>query len=319
MRGDSVHILSDAGTLESKTGGLHRREFLIGGVKIGLSFIALDVFALPAFAQVAAPLAQFSITWPPEHLDDSLNIMAAFLVQYQVPRDPFPAAGAWRAHYDVLEWMGSPRSPQPGKTAPYSRRNRVVGHLAVMRRPGAGPATVGYDVDTSIELNGFVSTLRASMQCAVDVIPSLREWDVDYEKHADKAPGTAMSLSEDGLHENGVLTIKSRAGQRHIPGPRPIAAQWAIMDALRAPSTLSSVAEVEFDLFHNLTSFRPRQRVRPCGTLEMSLGGATTTLHGFVQTGSGSEPIHYWLDGEGRPLLFTGGLVSYALTAIEPA
>jgi len=300
-------------------GGLHRREFLIGGVKIGLSFLALDALALPAFAQAAAPLGPFNITEPPEHLDDSLNIMAAFLAQYQPPREPVPTAGSWRARYDILEWIGTARSPQPGVTAPYSRRNRVVGHLAVMRRPAAGPANVGYDVDYSIELNGFVSTMRASMQCGVDVIPTLREWDVDYEKHADEAPGTAVSLSEDGLHENGVLTVKSRAGERHIPAPRPVAPQWAVLDALRAPDAASKVADVEFDLFHNLTSFRPRQRVRPCGTLEMSLGGATTTLHGFVQTGSGSEPIHYWLDAEGRPLLFTGGLISYALTAIEPA
>lgn len=300
-------------------GRLHRREFLIGGMKVGVSLLALDRLALPAFAQAAAPLTQFSISQPPEHLDDSLNIMAAFVAQYQPPREPVPTAGAWRAHYDILEWIGTPRSPLPGKTVPYSRRNRAVGRLSVMRRPGAGPATVGYDVDYSIDLNGFVSTLRASMQCYVDTIPTLREWDVDYEKHADKAPGTAVSLSEDGLHENSVLTVKSLAGVRHIPAPRPIAPQWAVIDALRAANASSAVADVEFDLFHNLTSFRSRQRVRPCGTLEMSLGGATTTLHGFVQTGSGSEPIHYWLDAAGRPLLFTGGLVSYALTAIEPA
>ncbi len=39
----------------------------------------------------------------------------------------------------------------------------------------------------------------------------------------------------------------------------------------------------------------------------------------IVQTGSGTEPIYYWLDGEGRPLLFTDGLASCALTAIEQA
>lgn len=321
---DSVHAVPDDSKLNPTPAPLpdtpmHRREFLIGGMKVGLSFLALDALALPAFAQAAAPPGPFKITQPPEHLDDSLNIMAAFLAQYQPPREAVPTAGSWRARYDILEWIGTARSPLPGVTAPYSRRNRVVGRLAVMRRPAAGPANVGYDVDYSIELNGFVSTLRASMQCAVDVIPFLREWDVDYEKHAVKAPGTAVSLSEDGLHENGVLTVKSRAGERRIPAPRPVVPQWAVMDALRSPEAAGSVANVEFDLFHNLTSFRPRQRVRPCGTLGMSFGSTTTTLHGFVQTGSGTEPIHYWLDGEGRPLLFTGGLMSYALTGIDPA
>lgn len=311
-------IAPEAGT----PANVHRREFLIGGMKVGLAFFAADSLglALPAFAQAApAQLPQFSINQPPANLDDSLNIMAAFLAQYQPPRDTLPAGGSWRARYDVLEWIGTARSPLPGATAPYSRRNRVVGHLAVMRRPGAGPATVGYDVDYSIELNGFISTLRGSMQCAVDGIPALREWDADYEKHAAKAPGSAVSLSEDGMHEDGILTIKSRAGQRHIPAPRPVAPQWAIMDALRNPASARAIADVEFDLLYDLTSLRPRQRVRSCGTLVMSLGGATTTLHGFVQTGSGTEPIHYWLDGDGRPLLFTGGLVSCALTAIEPA
>lgn len=318
-------------------GRMHRREFLIGGARIGLSFLALDALALPAFAQTTGAGPQekdFSLTRPPANLDDSLNIMAAFLAKYQPPTQRLPASGAWRASYDLLEWGGSirPFNPEskllyePRWTASYVRSNRVIGHLSAIRQPGASPGKVGYNVEYDIYLiagyeiypKGFLSTFRASMQCLVDILPCLKEWNLEYENHAAKTPGTAAGLSEQGSYENGILQLRSGAGVRRIATDRPVVPQWAVMDALCAPGAADSVTKVEFDLFQDLTSYRPRQRLRPCGLLEMSLSGTTSKLHGFVQTGSGSEPIHYWLDAEGRPLLFTGGLLSAALTSIEP-
>jgi len=73
----------------------------------------------------------------------------------------------------------------------------------------------------------------------------------------------------------------------------------------------------EFDLFHDLTSYRPHQRLVPYGRLELQLDGQRHILHGFVQTGVATEPTHIWIDSAGRPLLLTGGLLSMGLASIE--
>jgi hypothetical protein len=317
MQGHSMH-----GSASLPHGTMHRREFLIGGARVGLSFLALDALALPAFAQAAAApgsaVNAVNLTEPPANLDDSLNIMAAFLTEYQPPRQALPANGAWRVNYDLLEWIGTPRPQTPEMKIAYSRRNQVIGHMMVTRWPGVHDRTITYELDYAIELNGFLSRMEASMQCAAGAIPALTEWRALYGKHPDKAPEASVGLAEEGRCRDGILEIKSPAGTRRVATGRPVAPQWAVMDALRGKQA-DAVADVEFDLLQDLTSYRPRQRVRPCGVLEMSFGGRETTLHGFVQTGIGTEPVHYWVDGEGRPLLMTGGLLSCALTSIEPA
>ncbi|MCL5271136.1 MAG: hypothetical protein M1457_11460, partial [bacterium] len=122
---------------------LRRREFLLGGVRISLSFVAFDLLALPGQAQsdaggsVRPALESISLTAPPKDaagrpLDDSLEMMAAYLVQYAPPAAAFPASGTWKATYDIVQWVGSPNyDPE------FYRQNRRMGSLAVARKPAA--------------------------------------------------------------------------------------------------------------------------------------------------------------------------------------
>ena len=131
-----------------------------------------------------------------------------------------------------------------------------------------------------------------------------------------------MTLREHGRHADGVLEISTSLSSRKITTSRPVLSQWAILDALRNAKADPSdpIAGAEFDLLHNLTSYRPRQHLRPVGTLEITLSGRQPEIfQGFLQTGAGSEPTHYWIDSMGRPLIMTEGLMSMALTNIEPA
>jgi len=303
---------------------MHRRDFLLGGVKVGLSFLLLDSLSLPAFARQGgegargrAPFSRNDLTRLPDHLDDSLNVIAAYLAQYAPPEGHFPADGAWKARYDLIEWMGTPT----GEGAIFSRSNRLLGHLAVTRRPGSAGAGVGYDLDHAITINGFESTLVATMQCSGGRLPGLMTWATDYEMYARKRRGSAMRLSERGRLQDGVLEIASAAGSRRFETDRPVLPQWAVLDALRGAraDSAGSDAQLEFDLLHDLTSYRPHQRLVPCGVLDINLGGRAQTLHGFVQTGWGSQPTHYWVDSAGRPLLVTAGLLASGLTSIQPA
>jgi len=304
---------------------MHRREFLLGGIKVGLSFLILDAMAGPAFAQRNGgirsrrrPVGPVDLEQPPSHLDDSLNVIAAYLAQFRPPDGDFSAGGAWTVRYDLIEWVGSPSMDG----AKFLRGNRVLGRQVVTRRPGSAGRGVGYELDHAITLNGFVSTLRSTMQCSAGPLPGLLDWTTDYEMRPSRGGGRALTFREQGRHRDGVLEIAGAAGGvRRFQTDRPVLPQWAVLDVLSAgprPAT-GSGAEMEFDLFHDLTSYRPRQRLRPYGVLDISLDGRMEKLRGFVQTGEGTEPIHYWIDAAGRPLLATGGLFASALTSIRPA
>jgi hypothetical protein len=299
-----------------------RRDFIVAGVKVSLSLLLCDALAVPAWGQRNGGIRRgrrltnpANLTVPPAGLDDSLNVVAAYLAEYAPPEGGFPAGGAWTAQYDLLEWKGSPSMDG----AKFSRGNRVVGQLAVTRRPG--PGRVAYDVDQAITLNGFKSTLRSSSRCTADPLPALVDWTTDYEMSPSSRSGSTMKLAERGRHQGGLLEITTATGLRRFQTDRPVAPQWAVLDALAgAKGTRPAAAPaVEFDLFHDLTSYRPQQRLQACGVLEIRLDGRVSTLHGFVQMGRGAQPTHYWIDDAGRPLLVTGGLGASALTSLREA
>ena len=290
-------------------GQMHRRDFLLGGIKVSLSFLALDALGFPAFARQPGP-AQL-----PASLDDSLRVMAGYVARYAPPQGNFPTTGAWKATYDVLECTSSRGSKHKLDD------NRVAGRMAVTGSPVAAGAGVSYDVDYAITMHDYESSLKSTMQCSAERMPRLMEWKTDYENHAVATPGLTVKLSEQGSHKDGVLGITNTLGTRQLKTDRPVVPQWAVMDALRGAKADPSdpIAGLEFDMLHDMTSYRPHQRLKPCGVLNMSLDGKPYVFHGFMQTGMGTEPTHYWIDDAGRPLLLTAGLLSSAMTSLQKA
>jgi len=298
--------LPDGESQPPQPGFMHRRDFVVGGIKVGVSMLVMDWLRMPAFAG-----EQHRTTILPVHLNDSINIIANYLTRYTPPVGDFPANGAWKASYDLLEWTGT-----PGKVP---STNRTIGNATITRRADAG--AIGYDLDYTLRLYGWETGLKSSMQCSTGPIPGLVKWQTDYENHSMKGQPSSLALTENGEHRDGVLTISSKAGTRHFNTTRPVAPQWAILDAVRTakPDPSDPVAGIEFDYLYDLTSYRPRQKLRPAGRLDISLDGTAHQFHGFIQTGIGSVPTHYWVDAAGRPLIFTGGLVCSGLASIQPA
>lgn len=298
---------------------LSRREFSFGGAKVGLAFLAGRALA-PLLGQPAGPARPagrrpgwIDLTSIPS-IDDSLALLAAYLLEYRPPSGQFTAT-AWKAVYDVIEWRGTTRVPG----SHFSRGNRAAGYLAVTRQLHGDSLT--YSVDQDITIAGFGSRLESTMTCAAAPFPALREWETAYAKRPLSHLGTRMTLKEKGRAREGALDITTGSATRQIPTTRPVAPQWAVHDGLgalaRDRAAQTEPTDVEFDLFHDLTSFRPHQRLMHSGTLDITLGGTTHQLHGFLQLGLGTEPTHHWVDGQGRCLLTTGGLLASALTALE--
>jgi hypothetical protein len=209
----------------------------------------------------------------------------------------------------MLGWNGT-----PGKVP---ARDDLLGQLSVISRPVPGGGAIGYEVNYSIRLNAWESGFKSTMQCSADRLPSLISWRTDYENHSLKHPALSWALTEQGRCEDGLLEITGKAGTRRFKTDRPVAPQWAVLDAVRAAKP--DLAGLEFDLLHDLTSYRPRQKLKPCGTLDIALDGQPFQFHGFLQKGTATEPTHYWVDAAGRPLILTGGMLSLAMTSIRPA
>ncbi len=253
----------------------------------------------------------------PAGIDEGVRMIAHYLMTYAPPAGTFPESGAWKMTYDLLEWHGKPVAfaGRPGNEKKLLG-NHVTGQLAVTCRPGAAGGDPSYELDHTITMNAFESSLKSTMQCTADPLPALLSWHTDYENHPVKTEGPTTRLSEDGSHQDGVLKITSKAGTRQFQTTLPVAPQWAVLDAVRSMKA-ESMTPIEFDLLHDLTSYRPRQKLKPCGTLNLTLGGKSYVFHGFLQTGRGVEPVNYWVDEAGRPLFLTGGLLSCAMTSVE--
>jgi hypothetical protein len=294
-----------------------RRDFLIAGAKVTLCLIACDSGILSAWADEDGDAVEL-----PQHLDDSLNIIGAYLSKYTPPAGAFPGNGCWKATYEVMSWAAARQGP------------KTFGDITVVRRPSAHG--ISYEVENLNELFEFRSNLRSKMECSAKALPGLLQWTTDYECHTDPhfsgniqtfgnggkkailSTAGPVALSETGSHANGVLEIATRLGTRKFNTDRPVLTQWSLLDALRgAPD---SVVSTEFDMLHDLTSYRPHQHVIRVGDLEIAMaGGLRQTFRGYLRTGFGTEPTHYWIDPQGRPLLVTEGVISHALTDLQPA
>jgi hypothetical protein len=52
------------------------------------------------------------------------------------------------------------------------------------------------------------------------------------------------------------------------------------------------------------------------GEITADISSKVIPLHGYLLTGRGGQPSHYWIDPANRPVLITHGTVGYALREI---
>ena len=199
-------------------------------------------------------------------------------------------------------------------------RNVAIGHLTLTRGADEPGGTTAYDIDHTINLNGWESGMKSTMQCSGRPSAAAHQMADRVRNHSLKEPGRSWRLTENGSHKNGVLEIASKAGARRFNTDRPVARQWLVIDALRTAKADPSdpIASVEFDLLHDLTSYRPRQKLKPVGFLRSVSRASRTSFTGSSRWVPESSRTDYWVDATGRPLIVTGGLLASALTSVQP-
>lgn len=173
-----------------------------------------------------------------------------------------------------------------------------------------------YEVMQQTRFGGMDNAIEARIVCAADDLNSLRSWQVlTYSRSpsGDKVPLSEMN--ETGENRVGQIQAKGGKHQYGFAASHPVVSQWTVLDFLIRRATENT--SVTFDLLQDLSLFKANQTLVFDGNVEVTVkGGRRVELDSFAQTGEGILPVHYMLDGQGRPQLVTGSLVSWALRSV---
>ena len=275
---------------------IDRRQFL----ETGLAAAALAAAGrLPLLAADSDSDSGIDASGAPHAVKPIRNLLPRFS-----PAAPRIEQGRYALTYNVIHWSGA-------TSAVALPANPVIGNIAIKRTPTRD--SVLYDVNQQTRIGGVNNVIEAQITCRPDDLDSLKSWNVRF-LHGNQAQQTdPFSLIEEkGACRNGAISFGSRDSKYAFAATRPVLTQWTLLNYLIRKASPST--RVDFDLLHDLSLFKPAQSLFYDGPVRLKLkGDNTVTLHSYAQVGEGVLPIHYLLDGYGRPQLVTAGLISWAL------
>jgi hypothetical protein len=102
----------------------------------------------------------------------------------------------------------------------------------------------------------------------------------------------------------GVSINWTRAGRkRTVSAAAPFVSNWALFDAIQRLKP-GADGPIDFTLVDDGDVLKPAQKLTYAGKTEIKVAGVVVlALDCWEQTGYGTLPAHYWVDGKGR-LLF---------------
>lgn len=228
-------------------------------------------------------------------LPHSLEMLRAFWDKIKVPTEPFNPDGAWVNTYRCQLMTNETVSSWNAASLRIQRSTLPDGiQLNVTQtKPITGPKT---------------NLTHASMECQPDTLTTPRKWQVGSVilDHTSK-PMDYTRYNFTGQAEGSV--IKLTPGTRKMQLGKRFSSTWSFFDAVqRLPFGGKAI---EFDMLEELQKPRRGHKIQYSGSLELTLGGQPTHLHGFVQTGQGIWDGAYFLDDNHRLIIASVGLMEY--------
>lgn len=250
--------------------------------------------------------------------------LARALDGFAVPGEPFSAAGAWTATYELME---------------RSARQVRHGALRLQRVPEAGGR---FRLHLTLRKQSGGGTLRArgEILCQADVLSSPLSWSLESEAIDRQGKRVAETfLTETGAIERGQMRVRRGGGERVTPLAGAVTMDWCLFDAVQRLPRGTGPA-LRFGLLDRLGSSVKDGHVLTVGSSQtLALGGrrvwseapepleagtryrpvevleGTTdvTLQSYEHVGQGILPTTYWVDGRGQLLFVLAGLSAWIL------
>ena len=227
------------------------------------------------------------------------------LKRFSLAETPLGKSGDYALAYDIIHWNWVNSRPE-------TFGNSVLGRVDIDRKVDGG--RVVYEVDQRTLIGGVDNFLDARIVCETGDLNPLTEWTLSsYSKSVNGELDPLSSLSEKGRCDHGRIRIESDGHKYGFTAKNPVVTQWTVLDFLMRKANPASSAK--FDLLEDLSLFKPDQELVYDGVTPIELkGSGTVELQTYAQTGQGVLPIHYLLDGQGRPQLVTNSILSWSLT-----
>jgi len=176
--------------------------------------------------------------------------------------------------------------------------NQNVGYLRI-RRVRDSDKTFKLNVHEEIlQTDARVGITDGTITCRNDAPASLIRWNV-----------SSRLLGGDGEEIPEVLAINNGTPDEGMDG---ITGDWCLFEAVQrlSPDRRTSL---RFDLLEGMSLVKLKHTLSYRGVHPISINNEETSLHRFVQFGSGILPTDYWLDPDHRLLIVTSMNKAYIL------
>lgn len=202
------------------------------------------------------------------------------------PRD-FKPAEDWTNTYRIWTCHGYRESG-----------NENVGFLRLKRTRESEKAFTLNVHEEVLQTDAMVGIIDGTMTCRNNPLASPTRWNL-----------SNRFIGADGDHIPELLSTNNDVPTERVEG---ITGDWCLFEAVQRLA-FDNQSSLSFDLLEGMSLPKPKHRLSYRGAHSVNIGTAGTSLHCFVQLGSGILPYEYWLDARHRLLVVTSMNKAYIL------
>ncbi|MFC1636818.1 hypothetical protein ACFL5Z_18490 [Planctomycetota bacterium] len=202
------------------------------------------------------------------------------------PRD-FKPAEDWTNTYRIWTCHGYRESG-----------NENVGFLRLKRIRESEKAFTLNVHEEVLQTDAMVGIIKGTISCRNNPLASPTRWNL-----------SNRFIGADGEH---IPELLSRNNGVPTEGTEKMTGDWCLFEAVQR-LVFDKQTSINFNLLEGMSLRKSKHRLSYRGVHSVNTGTADTSLHCFVQTGSGILPYEYWLDARHRLLVVTTMNKAYIL------